>query len=248
MAISHSSLRGLAALVFLAIAATAVAAERPELEYAYPDQSIWTTRLNARGEPDNPLLRLAEALFVQAGIPWHGAGYPASRMFEYLREGRAQFSMLVNAPSLHDCCLVSKQPVAHTELRVYRGVDQPPIHKMEDLAGKTVIAIRGYSYAGVENFLKDPKNGVSLTMSVTHSGAFAMLARDRGDYVLDYASPANEILAVQPVKDIAYDVLSELSVYLVLSKTYPDAQNVMAELEAIAATLDTAAILRLAGK
>lgn len=236
---------GIAALWFLA---SSVAAAPPEIEYAYPDQSVWTTRLDARGEPDNPLLRVAAVLFARAELPWHSKGYPASRMFEYLRDGKSQFSMLVKAPSLQDCCLWSREPIARTELRVYRSADQAPIQRMEDLAGKNVIVIRGYSYAGVAGFLKDPKNNVALTVAVTHGGAFAMLDRDRADYVLDYAGPASEVLAAQPIADIAYDTLSRLDVHLVLSKTYPDAPRVMATLESIAATLDTAAIMQGAGR
>lgn len=244
--------RTLTALLFLtssvAAAPPEVATAAPEIEYAYPDQSVWTTRLDSRGEPDNPLLRLAAVLFARADIAWHGKSYPASRMFEYLRDGRSQFSMLVKAPSLQECCLWSKEPIASTELRVYRTADQAPIARMEDLAGKNVIVIRGYSYAGVAGFLKDPKNDVALSVAVTHGGAFAMLDRDRADYVLDYAGPAAEILAAQPIPDAVYDVLSRLDVYLVLSKTYPDAPRVMADLESIAATLDAEVILQGVGR
>ncbi len=240
-------LSGLAAVLVLVSSVTAAAAA-PEIEYAYPDQSVWTIRLDQRGEPDNPLLRLAAVLFAKAGIPWHGQSYPASRMFESLRDGRSQFSMLVQAPSLRDCCLWSKDPIASTELRVYRTAEQPPIARVEDLAGKNVIIIRGYSYAGLSTFLKDPGNNVGLTVAATHSGAFAMLDRDRADYVLDYAGPASEVLADRPIPGAVYDTLSRLDVYLVLSKSYPDAPRVMANLEAIAATLDVDAILQGAGR
>ena len=40
------------------------------------------------------------------------------------------------------------------------------------------------------------------------------------------------------MNDLHFDVLSHLDVYLVLSKSYPDAERVMARLEAIAATFD----------
>lgn len=120
-------------------------AQTPPLTYAYPDQSIWTTKLDSAGNPENPLLRLAGALFSQAGIPWSSQRYSAGRMFEVLRGGGANFSMLVDAPALKECCLLSKKPVAATELRVYRAATTAAVHSREDLSGKNVILIQDLS-------------------------------------------------------------------------------------------------------
>jgi polar amino acid transport system substrate-binding protein len=220
------------------------AAEPRTIEYSYPDQSVWTTKLDSRGEPDNPLLRLAEPLFKQAGIPWRARGLPAARMFEYLGNGQTDFSMLVKSPALEKCCLISKTPVAGTELRIYRRKTQPPISSQADLAGKEVITIHGYSYGSLLNFIKDPANRIGNNGAISHESAFTMLDRGRADYLLDYAGPAEEVLAEHPIRDLQYDVISRLDVHLILSRTYPDAEAVMARLESIAATLRTDDILR----
>jgi ABC-type amino acid transport substrate-binding protein len=219
-------------------------AAAPEIEYAYPDQSVWTVRQDANGVPENPLLRVAGALFTQAGLPWHGHVYPAARMFEKIQDGTAQFSMLVRAPSLEACCLFSSKPILSTELRAYRTGGSPAAHTKQDLAGHSVILIRGYSYAGLNDYLKDPANKVTIAIAPTHEAAFGMLGMGRGDYVIDYAGPAAEVLAAHPIADIASDPLSRMDVYLVLSKQYPDAPAVMSRLEAIGAGLDTAALLQ----
>ncbi|OAN50095.1 substrate-binding periplasmic protein [Magnetospirillum moscoviense] len=221
-------------------AAPALAAE---LEYVYPDQSVWTTRVDAKGEPDNPLLRLANVMFTQAGIKWTARGYPATRMFEVLKSGTAQFSMLVRAPALAECCLYGKNPVASTELRAYRQADTAALTAKEGLAGKRVALIRGYSYAGLKDFIADPANAVRTEEVTSHDAAFALLARDRVDYVLDYAGPAREVLAGHPISRVQSDLVSRLDVYLVLSKTYPDADAVIARLQAIADRLDKERIL-----
>ena len=214
----------------------------PEIEYASPDQSIWTTRINERGEPDNPLLRVAAKLFAKAGIPWHARSYPASRMFNYLQDGTAQFSMLVKAPALQDCCLLSKTPVTTAEIRAYRRADTAPVKVKEDLVGKQVITIRGYSYGGLNHFLMDERHHVTIHVTQSHASAFRMLANGRADYVIDYAGPASEVLAADAIEGVAFDVLSRQDIHLVLSKSYPDAQNVMNRLEAIAATREIGAM------
>jgi ABC-type amino acid transport substrate-binding protein len=214
-----------------------------EIEYAYPSQSVWTTRRDANDEPYNPLLRLAKILFQQAGIPWHGAGYPAARMFENLRNGKSEFAILVKSPDLNVCCLVSKKPVASTELRIYRRPNASAVKSRDDLVGKRVITILGFGYGGLLPYLEDKKNAIVNQVAKSHESAFAMLERGRADYVIDYSGPSTEVLAVHPVKDLKFDVLERLEVHLVLSRKRPDALQLMARLEAIAESLNKPEIL-----
>jgi polar amino acid transport system substrate-binding protein len=127
--------------------------------------------------------------------------------------------------------------VARTELRVYRRRGTTPIGTKDGLAGKDVITILGYSYAGLLSFIKDPANHVDNNTAATHDTAFTMLERGRADYLLDYTGPATEVLTADPGKDVEYEVISRLEVFLVLSRSYPDAKAVMARLDAIIPTL-----------
>lgn len=216
----------------------------PEIEYASPEQSVWTTRIGSDGEPDNPLFRVAAALFAKAGIAWHGRSYPAARMFKYLQDGNAQFSMLVQSPALQACCLLSRKPVAVTEIRVYHPENKAPINSLADLAGKNIITIHGYSYGGLLTFLSDEANRIHNNVALTHPSAFKMLARQRADYVVDYAGPAAEVLAAEPLPGLRSEVLSRQEVHLVLVKSYPEASKVMSRLEAIADGLDIDKLMR----
>lgn len=209
----------------------------PEIEYASPDQSVWTTRLNARGEPDNPLFAYAEALFARAGLRWHGKTYPAARLFKQLQEGGNRFSILVRAPALEACCLFSRKPVAVAEIRAYYIGDKPPVRAREELAGKSVITVHGYSYGGLLGYVADDRNRIVNHPAHTHQAAFTMLERGRADYLIDYAGPAAEVLAAAPMAGLRSELLARQEVYLVLSKSYPEAGKVMARLEAIAEAL-----------
>lgn len=216
----------------------------PEIEYASPEQSIWTTRIGSDGEPDNPLFRVATALFAKAGIAWHGRSYPAARMFKYLQDGNAQFSMLVKSSALQTCCLLSRKPVAVTELRVYHLENKAPISSPTDLVGKNIITIHGYSYGGLLNFFADEHNRINNNVALTHPSAFKMLARQRADYVVDYVGPATEVLAAEPLSGLRSEVLSRQEVYMVLAKSYPEAAKTMTRLEAIADGLDIDKLMR----
>ncbi|RDE25363.1 amino acid ABC transporter [Motiliproteus coralliicola] len=213
------------------------------IEYAYPDQSVWTTFRDSNGVLKNPLLGLAKEIFNQANLDWYSTPYPAKRMFKRLKEGRSMFSMLVRASSLKECCLFSEKPITSTELRVYRRKDAPAINHYRELEGKRVVALLGYSYGKIGRYVRDNANRVILSEAARHDNAFKMLRQRRVDYVLDYAGPSEEMLEVISIPTIDYDVLTRLDVYLVLNKTYPDAQLLMQRLESIANSLDIEQIL-----
>lgn len=228
--------------MLLAAAPAAWGEPSPPLHYAYPDQSIWTTRQDANGLPANPLLPVAQALFDRAGLSWQAHPYPAARMFEVLRNGTANFSMLVESPALGTCCLFSRKPVARTELRAYHLPATPPlppsVQPADALRGRSVIVIQGYSYGGLLARLSAHGSAVNVVPASTHQTAFTMLERGRADYVLDYAGPAGEILAERPNLSTDHDTLDHLRVHLVLWRGYPDAEATMARLEAIADQLE----------
>ncbi len=238
----------LALLLSLSWADGVLAVALPEIEYVAPEQSVWTTRLDSHGQPDNPMFRVAAQLFGKAGIAWHGKSYPAVRMFKYLQDGSAQFSILVKAPSLEECCLFSKKPLAAAEIRVYHQAGKAPLLRREDLSGKKIITVAGYSYGGLLPFLADAQNHIGNQVAPTHLAAFRMLSNGRADYVIDYSGPAGEILAQEPIADIHSELLSRQEVFLVLSRSYPDAAKVMKRLETIAEQLDIEKIIRSAAR
>jgi ABC-type amino acid transport substrate-binding protein len=208
-----------------------------EIEYGYPDQSIFMATKDASGRTNSPMIRLATALLDRAGLPWHAAAYPAPRLFSNLQNGTTNFSILVRSPALDACCLISRAPVYGTELNVYSVGDKAPIRQREDLAGRSVITIRGYSYGGMLAYIADPANHIRNETASTHRAAFDMLAAGRADYVLDYASAVDDRFAVRPPAGLRFDTLDRIEIYLILAKTYPDAEQVMARMEAIVRTL-----------
>ena len=243
---SGNSLYLLSSLVII-ICLVAVPLQHAEaaepIEYAYPDQSVWTTFRDSNGVLKNPLLGLAKEIFHQANLDWYSTPYPAKRMFKRLKEGRSMFSMLVRASSLKECCLFSEKPITSTELRVYHRKGAPAINSYQELAGKKVVTLLGYSYGKIGRYVRDKANRVVLSEAARHDNAFMMLRRGRVDYVLDYAGPSEEMLEEILIPNIGYDVLTRLDVYLVLNKTYPDAQLLMQRLELIANSLDIKQIL-----
>lgn len=229
-----------------AYAQAAKSANKPEeIRYVYLDQSIFPYVANERGEQiDGPLLRLAAAVFGKAGIPWRGEPVPAARLFQNMKSGTSNFTILVHAPSLDECCIVSKKSVIGADLRSYRINNTPAVKSWEQLRGKTVITVAGYSYGGKINFLKDPANSISIEVAQTHRSGFAMLKAGRGEYFLDYDGASEQALKSEPVPNLANDVIDRINLYFILARAYPDAEKVMERLEAIYNTVDMGAIFK----
>jgi ABC-type amino acid transport substrate-binding protein len=239
-------------LLFLVTASMALAqpalAEPAEIEYASPDQSVWSTRQNDLGEPDNPLLHVASAILNQAGLPWHAKTYPANRLFKNLQDGTSNFSILVQASALQACCIFSRKPIMAIELRAYWQGQKTPITNRDQLIGKSVITIRGFSYGGLREFINKPENRVTVNEASTHQAALQMLLHNRADYLIDYTGPASEVIAGSLAKDIESSILSRENVHLILAKSYPDATRVMARMESIANKLDIPKLMQGTGK
>jgi len=215
-----------------------------EIEYGYPSQSIFVATINDKGQPDTPMTLVAEEIMKRAELTWHAMPYPARRLFDNLKSGKTNFSILVRASSLKNNCIFSKKPIYSTTLNAYYIGDKKPIETKDDLAGKHIITIRGYSYGGLRKFISDPANNITYEDASTHKAAFKMLSDNRAVYLIDYASAANDILAANPIEGLKSNSLSQLDIFLVLSKSYPDADKLMTKIEKIVETMDINEILQ----
>ncbi|WP_419765046.1 MAG: substrate-binding periplasmic protein [Arcobacter sp.] len=231
----------------LIITIDCLAVDEIDIKYGYPDQSIFIATVNGKEQPTTPMLFVANELFKKANLTWRATAYPAKRLFNNLKSGETNFSILVRASSLLESCIFSKEPVYTTNLNVYSLGNKPVIATKEDLVGNRVAIIRGYSYGKLRKFIQDPKNNIKNEVTNTHSSAFRMLELGRVDYVVDYASAAKDIIAENSISDVRVDTLSPLNIYLVISKSYSNADELMKKLETIAESINVKEIIKRSG-
>lgn len=213
-------------------------AKTPEIEFGYVEQAP-RTFTNAQGQPDGQLIRLLSAVMTKANLSWHAASYPANRLFSNLKDGSSHLSILVRVPALEECCIYSKEALGGDDIRAYTIGNKTPIKSKEDLIGKNIIVLRGYSYSGLINFINDPKNRITTEVAATHEPAFEMLAAGRADYLLNYGEASEKALStLKPISELRYEVVEKVFRYLVISKTYPDAEKTLARIEAALKTVN----------
>ncbi len=220
---------------------------KTEIKYGYPDQSIFIATVNGKEQPTTPMLSVAKELFERANLLWKPTAYPAKRLFRNFKNGETNFSILVRASSLLESSIFSKKPVYSTNLNIYYIGDKPPISTKEDLVGASIVTIRGYSYGSLGKFIRNPKNSIINEVTNTHSSAFRMLELGRVDYLLDYASAAEDIISKNSISQLQSNTISKLNIFLVLSKSYPNADEVMTRLETIIESIDINKIINKSG-
>lgn len=171
-------------------------------------------------------------MLEKAKIPYVAQVYPAPRLYANLISGKTDvFIGIKNVPAYKDKVLYGETPVSNAELGVY-SLRAPPVKTKMDLIGKSVIVVRGYGYGGLIDFLKDPANKIHLFETTTHLSALKMLEGKRGDYLLDYTATINDILKDNPNPKITLSILSNIPLYLIVSKATPNGGQLLEKLMA----------------
>ncbi len=99
------------------------------------------------------------------------------------------------------------------------------------MVGKSFVTMDDYSYGPLKHFIWDPENNITTYPAKTHESAFSMLENNRAPYLLNYQGPGRKIKEENDRYGLVYNVIEVLDLYLVLNKTYPNAEAVMTLLE-----------------
>lgn len=204
--------------------------------YTLPDKPI-VLEINDKGEKYRRGISVAKVLFGRANVDWRASLLPIRRMFSALESGKANFAYFVKNERSESCCVMSKKPAFFMELGVYQAIGSRPFTKLEDLKNKRVIVIESYQYGLVGQFVNDKKNNITLYTAAEHMTALSMLVAARADYLLDYRVATTGIYEEAIKQNIAYVVLRKIELYMLLSKSYPNAKAVMRRLERIYHTI-----------
>ncbi|MBK1851630.1 transporter substrate-binding domain-containing protein [Marinobacter sp. 1-4A] len=157
---------------------------------------------NEQGQPAGYFIELTRKVVEEAGYEPEFIYLPISRAYLYLKSGAIDlFPGLSGVPVLQGEVLESWVNVYPVKLYAWHLEDSTPLTHFDQLEGKTVIVINGYTYGGLLSWL-EKSDRIRLTEAPNNRAALEMLRLKRGDYVLDYLEPAEEILRQQPTHRI----------------------------------------------
>ena len=114
-------------------------------------------------------------------------------------------------------------------LNAYSRQGAAPITGIEDLQGKRLILIRGYTYWRLLDHLKDDPDTV-ITVAPSHLSGIRMLAFKRGDYLINFQSPMDNLMKNLSVPGLKYDNLLKWPLTFVFSQKAPGTRKMIEDL------------------
>jgi polar amino acid transport system substrate-binding protein len=191
------------------------------------------TYTDASGSPQGSLVELLAKVAADAGYTYTAESAPARRLFQGVVDGQYDLFIGIKTPeAFQGTTLASKSVIANIELRAWGIGGTPAVKAKEDLAGKQVIVLTGYSYGGWRTYMDDPANGVQLIEARTPEQALQLLTAGRAPLLLQYALPMARALKAQPAPDVQSTLISSLDCHFVVSLKRPDSAALVAKLDA----------------
>lgn len=196
-------LAGICLLVLILNSTASAGAGRPELRVGYVEFPPYEYN-GPNGEAAGTFLELTRQVAEEAGFDVRFIYVPVSRAYLYLREGKIDlWPGLTNIPALSEDVLESQTHPLAVQLNAWSTSANPPIQQFEDFYGKSLILIAGYTYGGLAGYLESHP-GITVTHAPNHQAAVDMLNIQRGDYLLDYQLPVENILRKEPTVHLQY--------------------------------------------
>lgn len=163
----------LALLAFALLAAPQLHAQdaRPSLNVGYYEfpPYIYTAR---DGHAAGSGARLVRLLLERAGYRPAFRALPSARLYLGLQDGSVALWAGAAKPELAADTLQARRVLGHVSLNLYYPAHQPAPRVPQDLAGRRLILISGYSYwKPVTNFIQDPNLHLRLYRTGTHHAA-----------------------------------------------------------------------------
>jgi ABC-type amino acid transport substrate-binding protein len=163
---------------------------------------------------------------------------PHRRLIKYIEQGKVDlWAGQDNSQVNNELSLVSKTPLFLMELKVYWKTGTPRVDTFEDLFNKNLIMISSYSYGG--NYSKLAKKSESVTYVINHEEGFDKLLTGNNKYLLDYKGISQGVIEKFKITGFQEASLAKYTLYLKLSKAYPNASELMKKINAFLVSQDT---------
>lgn len=210
----------LLATLLLAVGLTGQAAPVIQVGYYEFPPYAWT---DDQGQPRGNVLDLTERLLRHAGYRGHYRSLPSARLYAGLRDGSVHLWPGAGGKvELLEHTHASRQSLGDFTLALYRRPGTPEPRLPEDLQGRQLIMITGYSYWPDSRLpFNTPGLKFDAQRTNSHSSALAMLLRKRGDYLLDYQAPVEQARLELGIQPLPYTVVLTIESRLVASRRAP---------------------------
>lgn len=221
-----------AAFLLLVGAAWAFPARAEPLKVVYVELPPYTYT-DPDGTPKGSLVALTQKVASDAGLEYGAESVPARRLFQGIAAGEYDMFIGIKTPeAFQGTTVASRSVIARIDLHAWSIGAAPEVRVKEDLAGKQVIVLTGYSYGGWRSYFEDPANRVQMIEARTPEQALQLLVAGRAPILLQYELPMEQALGGKRPPDLKSSLISSLDCHFVISSKRPDAAELVGRLDA----------------
>lgn len=169
-------------------------ADKP-LRIAYVDFPPMTYQ-KADGSPAGTFIEITRKVAIEAGYRPEFLHLPISRVYLYLRNGRIDvWPGSSKVPALNGEVLETWVSPFATQLSAWYLEGTEPLLHLDQLKGKTVVTIAGYTYGGLLYWL-EAESSIDVTEAPNYRAAMEMLKLGRGHYLLGHRDPVRNTMGM----------------------------------------------------
>lgn len=207
-------------------------AQKRTLKIAYIDFPPFYSQ-DSEGRAQGFLSERVASIAKEAGFEIEMNLRPAKRMIHEIVQGDLDVWMGASGfPEFKDTTWIGKNIFTVLELKAYSLENPTMIQKKEDLNGKKIILMSGYSYGGWISYIQDSKNKISITEARTTDQALRLLQnKNRGDILLHYTIPVDYELQKNPMPNIKSTTVTKVDTHIVVSKKIKDSEQILQQLD-----------------
>ncbi len=184
------------------------------------------------GKAEGYLIDLIHELAAISGYKVKPILLPPKRAVRMVAAGKVDLWFGLPTIAIYkDRVLISKSPVEQLTLKLYSTNPITDFRGRDQLAGKSIVVMRGYTYGGLIDFIKDPQNNISLLQVSDHHQGLRVLVGRKMDYLIDYERTVDMVIDKANVPPLYSYELSSIDVYLTVFRGLKNAEEIMAKLE-----------------
>ena len=213
------------ALLIIAQGSALASASQDPLEFGYielPPFGYTDSEGNARGY----LIELTKKVFSHMDVSPEFQSHPAARLYRQLKSGKTAFTLgAAKLHTLREAAIESDEAAITFTLSIYNRQGSPTVSSLEDLKGKRVVLMQGYSYGKVGQFFEDNASSMRIEYARNLDSALNMLQYGRADYLLNYQRATEALIAKKGITGLEGEVIGSTPVHFFVSRQVKNAQS-----------------------
>jgi ABC-type amino acid transport substrate-binding protein len=217
------------ALIFLTLCASCSSFAKTRFAYAHvPPYAYQDVNNIAQGLLIEKIQKIMKSIKTEVEF----IQLPHRRLINFIEQGRVDlWAGQDNSQVNNELSLVSKTPLFIMESQVYWKTGTKRVNNIKDLLNKNLILISSYSYGG--NHSKFVKQRGSIKYVINHEDGIDKLLFGNNEYLLGYKGISQEVIEKFHITGFQEASLAKYTLYIKLSKTYPNAAEVMKKIDAV---------------